>query len=427
MSPLHLRRYRAERLLRAEFDALRGSVLGAVRARLRDRGSSLDDADLEACYSMAWQGLYAAVLDGEEVHNPAGWLVLVTYRRAIDEQRVRHPQTELPSDAAAASDDLAAAMDDRIKLRQLVEGMGVRLNERERQAAALCYLQGLSREEAASQMGIGIRRLQKLMEGRPSSGPGVASKMRALTESITGGRFCEEHASLMRALAFGVLDPEGERHQIALAHCQTCPACRAHVRFLRGLSAVLPPVFVPGLLRGAGLGGGARMGARPGGIRHAVAKRIGGMTKGLGRVGSRLGGIGSRLAGGGASGAKLAAVGVVLLGAGGAGVAVSASSSGAHAHHRDRGSSIDGGVAPATGHSERRSASARAARHHGHPKGRRQASQPLGGAQKRLARTPRRPHPSVSPAQHEFGIERDRSAQPQTSPASKAQREFGPK
>ena len=37
----------------------------------------------------AWQGLYAAVLDGQEIANPAGWLVLVTFRRAIEEQRDR--------------------------------------------------------------------------------------------------------------------------------------------------------------------------------------------------------------------------------------------------------------------------------------------------------------------------------------------------
>lgn len=375
---------------------------------------------------MAWQGLYAAVLAGEEVHNPAGWLVLVTYRRAIDEQRVRHPLAELPSDAAAAGDDLAAEMDDRIKLRQLVEGMGVRLNERERQAAALCYLQGLSREEAAGQMGIGLRRLQKLMEGRPSSGPGVAAKMRALTESIAGGRFCQEHASLMRALAFGVLDPEGERHRIALAHCETCPACRAHVRLLRGLSAVLPPVFVPGLLRAAGLDGGGRMGARPGGIQHAVVRRLGGMNEGLGRVAGRLGSMGSRVMGSGASGAKLAAVGVVLLSAGGAGVAVSASSSGAHTHRRDRGTAIDGGAGPAAGRSERRPVLVPTAHHRGHRRGQRHAPEPLHSGKARIAAPPAHSRSSISPAQREFGIERDRGAQPQSSSTSRAQREFGP-
>src|SRR5271154_3014298 len=89
MSPLSLRRYRAERLLRDEFERLRGRVLAGVRRQLRASGVSLDQADLEACYAQAWQGLYAAVLDGMQIANPAGWLMLVTFRRAIEEHRAR--------------------------------------------------------------------------------------------------------------------------------------------------------------------------------------------------------------------------------------------------------------------------------------------------------------------------------------------------
>ncbi len=89
MSPLGLRRYRAERLLREEFEGLRGRVLASVRGRLRASGVRLDESDLEACYSQAWQGLYTAMLAGRQIENPAGWLVLVTSRRAIDEHRAR--------------------------------------------------------------------------------------------------------------------------------------------------------------------------------------------------------------------------------------------------------------------------------------------------------------------------------------------------
>ena len=64
MSPLPLRRYRAERLLRREFEGLRTRVLGAVAGRLRAAGLELDAGDLEAAYGLAWQGLYAAVLEG---------------------------------------------------------------------------------------------------------------------------------------------------------------------------------------------------------------------------------------------------------------------------------------------------------------------------------------------------------------------------
>ena len=78
------------------------------------------------------------------------------------------------------------------------------------------------------------------------------------------GGWCAEQASLMRALAYGILDPRGERYQHALSHQRECSACRAYVLSLRGLSAVLPPlpVFLRwSLLGGAGTGAGSAAGA----------------------------------------------------------------------------------------------------------------------------------------------------------------------
>jgi DNA-directed RNA polymerase specialized sigma24 family protein len=231
MSPLSVRRYRAERLLRDEFDGLRGRVLAAVGGRLRASGVTLDRSDLEACYAQAWQGLYAAVLGGQEIANPCGWLVLVTFRRAIEEHRARarlhggrgaptgdRQQIDESSSGGREERDLAADLDDRIRLRQLLEGLRGRLDAREREAAALCYLQGLSRAEAAARMGLSERRMRKLMEGRASGRPGVAGKVGALVATIQGGGWCEQQGSLMRALAFGVLDPGGERYLLAVMH-----------------------------------------------------------------------------------------------------------------------------------------------------------------------------------------------------------------
>src|SRR5271165_3351756 len=130
MSPLGIRRFRAERLLREQFESMRGQVLGVVRARLRAGGVTLDEADLEACYALAWQGLYTAVLDGREIDNPTGWLVLVSYRRAIEEQRARrrlgvpasgsHGDSEQAAQSrwrqAACEPDLAAELDDRARI-----------------------------------------------------------------------------------------------------------------------------------------------------------------------------------------------------------------------------------------------------------------------------------------------------------------------
>jgi RNA polymerase sigma factor (sigma-70 family) len=284
MSPVSIRRYRAERLLREDFERLRLRVLAAARARLAASGVTLDESDLDACYAQAWQGLYTAVLAGQQIANPAGWLVLVTRRRALEEHRAGRrlvhgctgawgegdaPRSE--SRAPAAASDLAEELDDRVRLAQLFEGLSARLSAREREAAALCYLQGLSRAQAASVMGLSEARMRRLMEGRAPGLPGVAGKMGEIVESIRAGRWCEEQASLMRALAYGILDPAGERHRQAVRHRGQCPACRAYVLSLRGLAAVLPPAPWP-----LGLGAGVLARAS----LHAHAGAAAAATKG---------------------------------------------------------------------------------------------------------------------------------------------------
>ncbi|HEV2974727.1 MAG TPA: hypothetical protein VGX69_06975 [Solirubrobacteraceae bacterium] len=351
MSPLTLRRYRADRLLRAEFERLRATVLGGVAARLRAVGVRLDASDLDACYAQAWQGLYAAVLDGARIASPEAWLARVTYRRAIDEHRARVCRKRLVpgrvrrapavGDARRATDaalagigaveerDLADRLDDHVRLRHLFEALRSRLSAREQQAATLCYLQGLSRADAAVRMGVSERRMHKLMDGRGDGRPGVAQKVGALLETIDAGRWCEEQGSLMRGLAYGILDPAGERHGLAEAHYSKCPACRAYVLSLRGLAAVLPPV--PSLLHlllgsGAAAGGGAAAAASSatGGSGLTGAGGGAGSTAGAGAsVASTAGALSaSGAAGGGwwlaggSLGAKLAVGCVFALGLG---------------------------------------------------------------------------------------------------------------
>ena len=311
MTPLDLRRYRAERLLRKDFTGLRARVLAIVRSQLRSKGIKLDPADLDACYSQAWHGLYATLLEGEAVENPSAWLVLVTFRRAIDEYRAKgragvvegEDRRSYPREPDASAQDLAAELDDRVRLRQLFEGMRASLSPRECQAASLCYLQGLSRAEAAERMGVSEARMRKLMEGTGASRPGVAGKLGELLETVKLGSWCEQQGSLMRAYAFGILDPEGERHARAVAHCKQCPACRAHVASLRGLASVLPLPLLPQL---AAAGGGA-LAAQPG---RVSARRIA-------MYSSRLGGkAGSGWSGLSGPAAKLAVTVALLVGAG---------------------------------------------------------------------------------------------------------------
>jgi DNA-directed RNA polymerase specialized sigma24 family protein len=327
MSPSRLSRYRAERLLRKDFAGLRTKVLAIVRGQLRAKGIALDPADLEASYAQAWHGLYATVLEGELVENPSAWLVLVTFRRAIDEHRAAGRAGVLglgeigsyPSRFDAARTDLASELDNRARLRHVFEALRSRLSARECEAASLCYLQGLSRAEAAERMGLSEARMRKLIEGAGPGRPGIAGKVGALLETIKAGGWCEQQSSLIRAYAFGILEPGGERHALAVAHCRECPACRAQVASLRGLASVLPLPLLPRL---ATAGGGASSAAGRATVRAGAAARR------LAASVSRLGARAVRGGWGGLTGsltAKLAVIAVVLVAGGYAAL-------GSHAH-----------------------------------------------------------------------------------------------
>jgi DNA-directed RNA polymerase specialized sigma24 family protein len=365
MSPLPLRRYRAERLLRQEFEARRGEVLAVVRRRLRAGGVRLDESDLEACYAQAWQGLYAALVAGREVANPLGWLTVVTFRRAIDEHRSRARASEpgagvgVDADGTATEPDLAAELDDRVRLRQLFEALRGTLSARECEAASLCYLQGLTRAQAAARMGIGEPAMRKLMEGRGPGRPGVAAKVGELLRTIRAGGWCEQQSSLMRGLAFGILDPAGERYRLARLHQRECPACRAYVLSLRGLAAVLPPLPLPwglglavaghgavakaGAGAKTGAGAGAQVGTRTGaqaGRGAATTKAGAGAGAGTGAVSaSGAAGAGGAAGGGwvligGSAGTKLAVSCLLALSIGC--VAITAAPHRARGAHRHR-------------------------------------------------------------------------------------------
>ncbi|MGH2911144.1 MAG: hypothetical protein ACRDJ3_01570 [Solirubrobacteraceae bacterium] len=316
MTPSSLRRYRAERLLRKGFPELRAKVLAVVRSQLGAKGIALGHSDLEDCYAQAFAGLYTAVIEGEEVENPTGWLVTVTFRRAIDESRAaarrRTAWEELTVGRSLGSPeglwpvapdpDVVGALDDRAMLRHLFEGLRSSLKPRECEAASLCYLQGLTRAEAARQMGISEARMRKLMEGDASGRQGVAGKVGELLTTIKAGGWCEQQSSLMRAYAFGILDPEGERHRLASAHLRECPACRSHVASLRGLAVVLPPLPLT-LLSAAGGGAAADTGA-PGTASTPAASSAGaapsfGWIGGMGSVGAKLAVVGMAAVAGG--------------------------------------------------------------------------------------------------------------------------------
>lgn len=154
----------------------------------------------------------------------------------------------------------------------------------------------------------------KLMEGRGAGRPGVAGKVGELLEAIRGGEWCEQQASQMRALAFGILEPGGERDRMARLHQRECPACRAYVLSLRGLAAVLPPLplqWALGLASAVGAGAKASAGARAGAGSGAGV----GTISASGAVGAG-GAAGGGWLLGGSIGAKLAVSCVLALSVG---------------------------------------------------------------------------------------------------------------
>ena len=134
----------------------------------------------------------------------------------------------------------------------------------------------------------------------------------------------------MRGLAYGVLDPHGERYQLALIHRGECPACRAYVATLRGLAAALPPV--PMLARLASL---ARALAEAPVSPELAPATTPALRPAGGTAAGGSGAGGGWLMGGGSLGAKLAAAGcLVAAGVGAGGLALSGAGNG---HGRDAG------------------------------------------------------------------------------------------
>jgi hypothetical protein len=130
------------------------------------------------------------------------------------------------------------------------------------------------------------------MDGPSAGAPGVAGKVGELLDTIREGAFCAEQASLMRGFAYGILDPDGERHALAVAHWRECSACRRYVLSLRGLAAVLPPPPLP-LALGAGMAAGAGASAAGAGAGASAAGAGGAAGGGWVLAG---GGLGAKLA-----------------------------------------------------------------------------------------------------------------------------------
>lgn len=331
-----LRKRRADEVLNRDYLALRATVLRTVAAWLRRNSIFFDDADLEGHYNTAWQGFYNELLAGRTVEKPEAFLITIVRRRAIDDARRLHSRGrgvayEVTQDevaAVGADSDVAARLDDHTKLKHFMEGLKDRLGRRELEAAALCYIHGYSRPEAAEVLDVEPKRMEKIMDA-------VSKKVGAFVRDIEAGAWCDARRSLMNAYAFGVLDKEGSRHRQAVAHLEGCPPCRRYVRGAQGLAAIVPPVALPiGPLAPHGqmtgelldkinglLHDSAHLADQAGGAKTGAAGALAAGTGGAAAAGS--GGAAAASAGGGLA-AKAAAIVIAATSAGAGAVATGA-------------------------------------------------------------------------------------------------------
>jgi DNA-directed RNA polymerase specialized sigma24 family protein len=224
---------KAEALVNRLYHPLKPTVLLAARHRLAAVSRTIDAGDLEEHYNAAWETLYTRACDGGEVKNPAGFLYIIVYRRALNDHRRNRrligDDHHLAGVATSRSDDLAGHIDDRDTLLRLLDGMAERLTPREQALAALYYLRGYTRAEAATALDVSHTRAGKLLDE-------ITHKMAPLTKEVAGGRWCENHSSLIVAFAIGFLKTDGRRHALARAHLRHCGPCRRRVVAVRATS-----------------------------------------------------------------------------------------------------------------------------------------------------------------------------------------------
>jgi len=221
----------------------------------------------------------------------------------------------------------------------------------------------------------------------------------------------------MRALAFGMLDPDGERHRVALAHVRACPSCRSRVASLRGLAVALPPVLT--------LPGRAGLAALAAGGAHGSAGSIGsGASAPLGvsaAAGSGAAGGGWALGGSGLA-AKLAAGCLLAIGVGAG--CVTLGRAGGHRGHPVPAAGRSAAAAPARIRRGRPALRSHATPRHRPAARARTASE--NGARREF--TPEQPEPVPAGKQRVARAARERGGhQPgAAAPAGAAEREFSP-
>jgi DNA-directed RNA polymerase specialized sigma24 family protein len=192
-----------------------------------------DELDVGAFYNSAWASLHEALSEGVSIDRPVGYLIVLTYRRGIDEARKAKPGKRATPDVIekiGTSQDLATTLDDRASIASFQEAMSEVLTDKEHAVIVLCVFGGFTRPQVADMLGETYKRMERILDD-------ARAKLRPLARSIERGEWCARYSSRLRALTLGMLDERGARYASTVAHLDRCPACRAELRGLRGVAA----------------------------------------------------------------------------------------------------------------------------------------------------------------------------------------------
>jgi DNA-directed RNA polymerase specialized sigma24 family protein len=205
-------------------------VVRRVRTKLDRSRLHLADQDLDACYNEAWRALCERVsAGGAKPESLVGWLIEVTYCRAIDELRKLRPGRFAPLDEESqsqADDDLAERADDRWTLDLLFDVARHGFSPLHARIIVLTCVFGLPRAQVAEHVGVSLKRLHKILDGHKGK-EGLRRKLERCIDVIAAGRCCEQYSSAMIAYRLGWVRAGSASEDRIHGHLRVCPACRS--------------------------------------------------------------------------------------------------------------------------------------------------------------------------------------------------------
>lgn len=228
---------RADDLVADEYEKHRAEVGRLVAHRLEDAGIQFTATVIDSFYNQAWHGVFARLQTTDEIGNLETLLAETTYRRAVDEYRAMNPERRTDHEVLEAlglSDPIAQTPEQQKALRDTSEELRSGTSQRELQPAALCYVYGLPQLDVWDRLGIGLDRLEAIVDE-------LTSEIEPALEGLEEGEWCDDRAPLINQYALGVFEPRSDEYREAVKHLKECAGCRRHAIGSRAVTAITVP------------------------------------------------------------------------------------------------------------------------------------------------------------------------------------------